>query len=354
MIDKHAVWKEANLALKGQMALSTYDAWLRHTVVVDDDVLGLATFMIGCQSSYAVEWLENRLKGNIKRAISNVVGYDVSVAFMVHKPTEKPMAQALSSVSSTVVDVPKWFRDINWGQIRNRSFSPLSNYGNIFWQAYLNQLNNRAYGVWVAIQTYDQRPDKLKSSFTDFWTPPHSFRIRELTAMAGAGSNTPALTGRMSNCYYCEMALNDGKQMVDCCGHHSSTVWREDDFGTKMCRYWKIGALEILQNSGLLAVQIEPGTTNTHRMNIQVWTLLPVLTPKQLEQLPSSLQIRHNQWLENFGASVLGISKLQWEEITVKNVVSWLPQYHETKELGTYVWNKLIKKRQKQQNGRIV
>lgn len=75
-----AVWSETQLVLRRQMTRATFDAIIQGTRLLGraDDI-----FVVGVQSKMAQEWLENRLRDVVQRALSNVVGTAVKVEFRV-------------------------------------------------------------------------------------------------------------------------------------------------------------------------------------------------------------------------------------------------------------------------------
>ena len=83
------VWQATLGELQLQLAKSTFDAWLKGTTVVayEDGV-----FTIGARTSYSRDWLENRLKGPIKRTLCRIAGRQVDVNFIVDS---KPVATLL-------------------------------------------------------------------------------------------------------------------------------------------------------------------------------------------------------------------------------------------------------------------
>ena len=77
------VWKSVLGELQLQMPRATFDTWVKNTSVVayEDGV-----FVIGAPNTYAVEWLENRLAGTLKRAACNIARRAVDLRFVV-KPS---------------------------------------------------------------------------------------------------------------------------------------------------------------------------------------------------------------------------------------------------------------------------
>jgi hypothetical protein len=73
-----AIWSETQSVLQRQMTRATYDAVIQGTRLVgrENDI-----YVIGVQTEMAKEWLENRLRDVIQRALSSVLGVSVKVEF---------------------------------------------------------------------------------------------------------------------------------------------------------------------------------------------------------------------------------------------------------------------------------
>jgi len=81
-MDAIRLWRAAVGQLQLELAKPTFDTWLRDTWAVsyEDGVL-----VIGVQSAYAKDWLENRLYALIQRVLSETAGRTVSVRFVVRR-----------------------------------------------------------------------------------------------------------------------------------------------------------------------------------------------------------------------------------------------------------------------------
>jgi hypothetical protein len=74
------IWKETLKDLQLQMTQATFDQWLRDSrfVAFEND-----TFIIGVNTGYAKDWIENRLLGTITRTLARRMGWQVAAAFIV-------------------------------------------------------------------------------------------------------------------------------------------------------------------------------------------------------------------------------------------------------------------------------
>jgi len=76
------IWRTTLEQLQLQMTRQTYNTWLKQTEVLD---YRNGVLVIDAKSSYAKEWLENRLKKVIERTLSSVVGKPTTVHFSLLK-----------------------------------------------------------------------------------------------------------------------------------------------------------------------------------------------------------------------------------------------------------------------------
>ncbi len=81
------IWQAALGELELQMTRATFDTWFKTSrVVAYED----GTFVIGVNSAYAKDWLENRLSGTIKRTLNGIAGRSVEVKYVVWTQDETP------------------------------------------------------------------------------------------------------------------------------------------------------------------------------------------------------------------------------------------------------------------------
>lgn len=79
-VDARAIWKKALGELQLQLTASTYFTWLHDTWVEGYED---GEFIIATPNPYACDWLQNRLRKNIKSTLQHVVGRMVEVKFIV-------------------------------------------------------------------------------------------------------------------------------------------------------------------------------------------------------------------------------------------------------------------------------
>ncbi len=78
--DPHTIWQTLLSELALQMPAASYNTWVRDTWVLGYED---GEFLIGIPNAYARDWLENRLRSKIKRALSMLVQRSVQVNFRV-------------------------------------------------------------------------------------------------------------------------------------------------------------------------------------------------------------------------------------------------------------------------------
>jgi hypothetical protein len=73
-----AIWAETQSMLRPQMTRATYDTIIQGTMLLGREN---GNYIVGVQTDMAKEWLENRLRDIVRRALSSVIGVSVNVEF---------------------------------------------------------------------------------------------------------------------------------------------------------------------------------------------------------------------------------------------------------------------------------
>lgn len=73
-----AIWAETQSVLRPQMTRATYDTIIQGTILLGREN---GNYVVGVQTEMAKEWLENRLRDIVRRALSSVIGVTVNVEF---------------------------------------------------------------------------------------------------------------------------------------------------------------------------------------------------------------------------------------------------------------------------------
>ena len=109
--DPHAIWRMVLSELALQMPSSTYDTWVRDTVVIGYED---GEFIIGMPNAYARDWLENRLRHTIKRTLSSIMHRAVQIQFRVRsRPVQDPVRTAAAPLYQAVVEEPVVTNSLN-------------------------------------------------------------------------------------------------------------------------------------------------------------------------------------------------------------------------------------------------
>ena len=80
LTNNEQVWQTVLNQLQLQMARATFDTWLKDTRLVSHEN---GTIVVGTKTTFAKDWLENRLLTTINRAATNIVGHSVDIQFVV-------------------------------------------------------------------------------------------------------------------------------------------------------------------------------------------------------------------------------------------------------------------------------
>ena len=73
-----AIWAETLSVLRPQMTRATYDTIIQGTTLLGREN---GNYIVGVQTEMAKEWLENRLRDIMRRALSNVIGVTINIEF---------------------------------------------------------------------------------------------------------------------------------------------------------------------------------------------------------------------------------------------------------------------------------
>jgi DNA-binding MarR family transcriptional regulator len=76
------LWLATRDALQAELSPEVYDTWIRdsHAVSLDGHVL-----VVGVQSAYAKDWLENRLYSQVQHTVTEIRGKATSVRFIIRR-----------------------------------------------------------------------------------------------------------------------------------------------------------------------------------------------------------------------------------------------------------------------------
>jgi chromosomal replication initiator protein len=81
-MDATQLWQAALNVLQQQVARKEYETWLKTSSIADFDN---GTIIVAMPNTFAVEWVENRIKPLVERTLSEIVGYALKVRFVVRQ-----------------------------------------------------------------------------------------------------------------------------------------------------------------------------------------------------------------------------------------------------------------------------
>ncbi len=97
------IWHTALGQLQMQMTRATFETWIRPTVMLSYED---GTCLIGVHSGYAKDWIENRLQGLIHRTLTNIIGRNVEVRFIVWNKTDEEESPLLNQAGTDSEPTP--------------------------------------------------------------------------------------------------------------------------------------------------------------------------------------------------------------------------------------------------------
>ena len=328
---RDALWTRALNDLKLQMTRATFDQWLKETELLSTTN---QVWTIAVRNEFAQAWLENRLADAIRRTASQLAGHPVELEF-IPRPSEPATAPSPLSLEADDVLTPGrlYARQANFIEILKKPFTQIPKYYQDFWLPYLGPT---AYVVHDKLAT---RPRNNVQQIDTYWTEVEQVSYRQLADLIGI-KGRGALTGCWQECGHSQKSRLLEQPLV-CCHKRDEREVKISRTGQERCCYWYTGALEILYETGLIAVeQVEGAAARTlGQLRLQVWRVLPILTPYQVGQLSKVQQADHKQWLQNHYAT-LKLSFESWSNFPERSLVPFMQHYADGRKLhGTYCPN---------------
>jgi hypothetical protein len=263
------IWPAALGELQLQMTQATFDAWLRDSRLVryEDGV-----FVVGVKNNYAKDWIENRLLHVIKRTLARLTGQEVEIEFSVLPEAEiagqsrtQPLAEIpMPGPGEVAIQVVQF-------DPTKRGYLMTPHYAVRFWQPYLTPV---PFGLWMTLCSY------AYTSIRDERWP-----SVEMIADICAKGNRSAILGR-----------NERRGRTAQTG--AATILEREN----IIQHWTTGA----------------GRETRHWF--RVLESLPLLTPAQVQALPSRLQEAHERFIMK--------SKIdfdEWQRLTAPTLAAIQP-----------------------------
>lgn len=247
--------------------------------------------------------LETWTKKPLERAASLIAQRDIRLEFTLNghveppPPVEQPAPIAEPELAPAAEAEPL-DPDTTTDALLNFDFFSEGGGGYVLFPHYAPKytrpyLGDEAFDIWEYVRSQDKNAAAP-------WTEPREFRGSDLAAHVDCSAQK--VTGVWRPCkIFDEAYFGNGEVLTVCCNQHAGEFTdarpsKSFPGGRPMCRHWVHGALEILQAEGLAVWEkIGTGPRNTY-YTIQVYQRLPLLTPKQAERLPASIQSDHKRF----------------------------------------------------------
>lgn len=345
------VWEMALGQLQLQMTRATFDTWVKDTSLIS--VEAGDEYVIETKNAYAKDWLEHRLLNPIQRTLTNIVGTNVSLKFVINPLEKSPTEGETTAVfpdqpvtsndlrfqAQSDLSVTRFVEQVDFEHLWMKSgFTQVPDYAIRYWRIYLG----RAFDLWEFLISEDKRDvKKMLQKKLPYWTPPKRYSYRSLASVLGCGR--PTLTGRLVPCWVYEGRKKQAKELGEvlpeatCCGKYRPCDMRhaKRGHGEFECLHWLEGILERLYREGLVAVERvqSPGKPRAHALRLQAWRLVPLLTPFQVARFKHELdRERHKHWIERYG-HLSNFDLGRWEQISAPSLVEHVPGYEWGREL---------------------
>jgi len=283
------LWAAVLDELKLQMTEATFDAWLRNTIgTVDGDRLTVAV-----KSSYAKDWLENRLLTTVERTVARVAGRSLGIVFRVdgEAPSPAPPSTGLKEEEEEVSELDRDLPADCQFSVELVNFDPTtagfvmtSNYGWQYWQPYLSTIERehgaRTRVAWALWNTLRAFPAAWSNRGRPEWPS-----IQTLADMVVCSRKR--ITGRASR--------GEGENL----------------------RQGFPGAIEILEDEHIVWLHTSGTSAEMIHYSFRVLDNLPLLAPAQVAKLTLLLQERHAREMARYK-----LDYDEWEQLTLSSLLA--------------------------------
>lgn len=261
------VWEAAQAQLQMQMTAATFDTWIKDTTLIS--VEG-DTYVLGVQSAFAKDWLENRLYMTLQRTLSSIIGkpgLELSIVINGNGAKAEPAQQFSPEAACPEPGPDEIGVELVSFDPTQRGWVQTSNYAIRFWQPLLGQ---PAFILWLTLRSF-----AFQANHKDIWPA-----IETLADICTNG-NRHKLLGR---------AARQGRAPV-------------------------IGAIKILEQQRIIWVKAV-GRGRQTKYYFRVLDNLPLLTPQQVTQLTPRLQEAHQRFLKQ-----CQIDYEEWAQLTLPSLL---------------------------------
>lgn len=320
-----AWWSETLKQLQNQMTISTYDFCLRSSQAVA--VRENGGLQIGVTNPAAVEWLSHRLQATVERTLAGVAGRQIGLEFLPLTGAP-PVIETLPTapVDAGPSEAGRLLAGINYYsayfEAGGSGFSQIPHAYAYFWGALLGP----AFNAWLLLLADDK--SKLTKNPATWWSQPRDYSFEKLTQRLNR-RHPRYVAGGEIECTRSRDRRRAGDPLrhpEDCCGGpgYDHLRFKQHSKAGLICAHWSAGQLEILDRWQLVAIEINDG----YKCRLQVWRLLPYLTPHQVGLLHPTIGEEYEGWLREYGARLdppLGYPT--WQAASEKNIVPLLPTH---------------------------
>lgn len=355
-------WKDTLAQLQLQMPRATFDTWVKDTCLVAAED---GHYTIATKSAYAQDWLQNRLFDTIRRSLAHITGRsDIQLTIIVEEspPSDTPAPEAIVSASEggaidnqaeqpgappgSVTSPATEATEAEIKFVSTTSFYRLKMdmgfwlpefpYDQTFWFRHWKRgayfLRRRLESHWL--ERYAKKEQRDLEDPANHWTSAFRVRYREMARWLGL-KKAELISGGEVECHKCYLARLKEKPLTTCCGDHPFHDWRQAEDGSFHCYYWRPGMLHRLYDEQAITIEIiKPSDQpRAHQVWLQVWRVLPFLTPAQMGTHDPLTGKEHEVWMQRFGQDRFGLSLNQWEEFQADKHIPLMPGHQEGQKL---------------------
>ena len=193
-----------------------------------------------------------------------------------------------------------------------------------------------AFFLWKLLES--NNPRSLKAIGPNYWSLPKKYSYTELATKLNR-RHSRYISGDTLECEQSRLVRKTGQPLKcqeDCCGSPTYDLLRLKPHPKGqglICQHWKLGLLEILRQEGLAAVELNP---EERKPTIQIWRMLPIITPQQYARLSSQLQSDYDDGLDHYGHLFDIHDRQSWQAISEPSLAPLMPGYDQVQVVDSF------------------
>lgn len=276
---------------------------------------------------------------SLDRAARFTYGRPLALRFVVDTPPASPEPAPLVEplTAAAAFDPADLLAGAEFDPARMGGFSILSHYATYFWGPLLGP----AFDLWLRLAADKRIPHAKGDNYIKQpevrWSPPLRYTFSEMARMVDK-VHPRVIKGGEVECWQTLKSRETGEPRLSCCGAYDLVRPQLGLDDCVRCMHWQTGLLQLLHAEKLVAVREQPGQRRAHRLEVQVWRYLHLLTPAQVARLNVPLQDEHERWLTGGSdrpnlAAALGIDPEEWAKIEAPTLIDQLPGWAEGRRL---------------------